>query len=251
METLERRDPARFGAALAVVGRAGLLGLCLLLGRASAEVPPSGARADCGTPLLRVDHSDPADLEHACEAWRRVSGFLVDRHGLRVAAPFDIVFTERVELDLGTERLRVLGHFDRQARVARVTSMSASWLGEPDRLMFRLPVDAELHTSVIAHELAHAVVLDNVRVAVPARTSGEYLAYVVQLMTMAPVTRARVLAEYEEGDFASLDDITEIRHLMRPHEFGVRAYRHFVREGHGYMLDLILSGGLQTDLPPY
>ncbi len=231
-----------------------LLASCLLAAvpagaGAGADAPPA-RQENCGTSHLRIHYFHPVDRDHACEAWRRVSAFLLDGHGLRVTAPVELIFAERVELDFGPQRFRVLGHYDRMARIVRVTSMTADWLREPDRLMFRLPINEEMHTSVVAHELAHAVLLDNFRVAHPGRACGEYLAYVVQLATMEPGMRERVLAQYEEGDFASLDNITEICHLMRPHEFGVRAYRHFAREGHGYMLELILSGGLQTDLPP-
>ena len=207
-------------------------------------------QGNCGTPHLQVRYAHQADLDRACEAWRRVAGFLLEGLALRVAAPITLSFDERVDLAFGAERIRVLGYHDRTTRSIRITSAAAEWLKEPDRLMFRQPVDAELHTSLIAHELAHAVLLDNFRVPQPGRACGEYLAYVVQLSTMEAGARERVLAGYDPGDFDSVDQITEIYHLMRPHEFGVRAYRHFAREGHAYMVELILSGRLHTDLPP-
>ncbi|WP_207538937.1 DUF6639 family protein [Sabulicella rubraurantiaca] len=240
-------------AASRTVSRPCLTALAFLLpflaGAAMAQ-PVKQRLADCGTPLLLVRYTHPPDLDHACEAWSRVSAFLLGEHRLRLDAPVELVFSERVELGPETDRLRVLGHFERATRIVQITSIAASWLREPGRLMFRLPMDEELHVSLVAHELAHAILFDNFRVAEPGRACGEYLAYVVQIATMAPHARVQVLAQYPERDFATLDDITEIFHVFFPHEFGVRSYRHFVREGHAYMMELILSGGLQTDLPP-
>ncbi len=227
-----------------------VLSLLLVLALCAAARAQDVREATCSGSPLRITYSVEVDRERACEAWRRVAGFLIVERNLRVTGPIALAFAERVEIDLGAERARVLGHYDRVRRIVRITSAEAAWLREPDRLLFSLPIDAELHTSLIAHELAHAVLLDNFRVAVPGRTCGEYMAYVVQIATMAPATRERVLAAYPAGDFDSPARITEVCHLMNPHGFGVRAFRHFVREGHRYMLDQILSGQVGTDLPP-
>ena len=202
--------------------------------------------------MLRIAHQHAVDFAHACEAWRRVARFLLDGHGLRVAAPISIVFAERVEIDLGPEKLRVLGFSDRATRTIRVTSMTAAWLRDPDRRMFRVPVDEELHTSLIAHELAHAILKDNYHTGVaPSLVCDEYVAYVTQLATMDPATRARVLDAYPTGDFASLDEITQVCLMMTPHEFGVRAWRHAERMGVGVMLGAILSGRFRVEEFPW
>jgi hypothetical protein len=219
-------------------------------GAASAEpATETLLRGQCPGAPLRIEYRIEADLAHACEAWLRVANFLVVERGLRVHAPVDVVFADRVDLDVGTWSLRVLGWYDRSRRILRVTSTQADWLREPDRLMFGQPVDADLHISLIVHELTHAVLLDNFRIAAPGRVCGEYMAYVVQLATMEPGSRARALASYVERDFDSLDDITEVAHLMNPHEFGVRAYRHFMRGGQDYILEEILAGRVGIDLP--
>ena len=175
----------------------------------------------------------------------------MEGRGLRVTAPIDIAFADRVEIELGAECFRVLGLHNRATHAIWITSMAAEWLWQPDRLMFRLPVNSELHTSLVVHEFVHAVIRDSYRgMGEPGHAASEYLAYVVQLATMEPGARARALAGYEGRDFASLDEINDICHAVQPHEFGVRAYRHFVREGHAYMVEVILSGRLQTDLFP-
>jgi hypothetical protein len=172
-----------------------------------------------------------------------VARFLLEGHGLRVAAPIAVAFAERVEIDLGPETLRVLGFSDRATRTIHVTSMAAAWLSDPDRLMFRLPVDEELHTSLIAHELAHAILKDNYHTGVaPSLVCDEYVAYVTQFATMDPAMRARVLAGYPPGDFASAEEITQVCLMMTPHEFGVRAWRHYERIGHRDMIGAILTG---------
>ncbi|HEV7266455.1 MAG TPA: DUF6639 family protein [Falsiroseomonas sp.] len=224
--------------------------LLLLRGAASAEPANEALRqGQCPGAPLRIEYTVDADLAHACEAWLRVASFLVVERGLRVDAPSDLVFADRVDLDVGAWNLRVLGWYDRSRRILRITSAQADWLREPDRVMFRRPVDDGLHISLIVHEMTHAVLLDNFRLAAPGRVGGEYMAYVVQLATMDPDRRARILAAYPEGDFGSLDEITEVAHLMNPHEFGVRAYRHFMRDGQDYILEEILAGRVGIDLP--
>ncbi|WP_270934972.1 DUF6639 family protein, partial [Falsiroseomonas oryzae] len=217
-----------------------------------ARAQPPVTETPCGTPLLRVTWAHAVDRDHACEAWRRVAAFLLDGHGLRVAAPVALAFAERVEIELGPERLRVLGYNDRAARVVRITSMTASWLRDPDRLMFRQPVDAELHVSLVVHELTHAILKDNYGGGVqPSLVCDEYLAYATQLATMDPATRARVLAGYPEGDFASLEEITQVCLMMTPHEFGVRTWRHFERVGPRTMFEAILSGRFRVEEYPW
>ncbi|WP_372624544.1 DUF6639 family protein [Falsiroseomonas sp.] len=234
-------------------GRLAVLFILLCLaGVAPARAQPAEAPADCGAPLLRIEHEHAVDLAHACEAWRRVARFLMGQHGMRVATPVTLAFVERVEIDLGSEKLRVLGFNDRAARTIRVTSMTAAWLRDPERLMFRQPVDEELHISLIVHELAHALLKDNYRIPVPSLVCDEYVAYVTQFATMAPATRARVLAGYPAQDFDSLDEITEVCLMMTPHEFGVRAWRHYERVGQREgMVEAILSGRFRVESFPW
>jgi|GEM_PF-5448267 len=225
--------------------------LATLLAATLAAAPRAEAVAACGTPLLRVEHVHAVDLAHACEAWRRVEDWALRRHGMRVGAPISVVFAQRVEIDLGPEKLRVLGYNDRPARLVRVTSRTADWLRDPDRLMFRQPVDDELHVSLIVHELMHAILKDNYRIPVPSLVCDEYLAYVAQFATMAPATRERVLAGYPGADFASVEEITQVCLMITPHEFGVRAWRHYAREGHRDMVERILSGRFRPEEYPW
>lgn len=209
----------------------------------------SAAAAECGTPLVRVQSGDPRDLRHACEAVRRVLALLGDGHGLVLRARVEIRFLPVVEIDLRQGPVRVFGRYDPDARRADVASFGSPWLRAPRRATFGLAVDEDLHTGIIAHELAHALTRDNYRVAVPGVASDEYLAYAVQIATLRPDTLARVLAANPGVDFASLDDVTEMRHAVHPHRFGVGAYRHFAREGHGYMVEEVLSGRFLTFMP--
>lgn len=83
------------------------------------------------------------------------------------------------------------------------------------------------------------MVRDNVRVAVPGRACGE-----------APATRTQARAAYSPTDVDGPARITEVCHMLNPHAFGVRARRHFIREGHRTMPEQILSGQVGIDLPP-
>jgi hypothetical protein len=231
--------------------RAVLLALALWVPGAAAEDPGTAAPvAACADPMLRLRATHAVDVAHACEASRRVTAFLGEARGMRLAAPVELEFAEVVELAFGGERVRVLGLADRAARWIRVTSMTAAWLRDPGRLMFGQPIDAELHTSLLVHEIAHVVIRDAAQGVDPGGAPSEYLAYVTQFATMAPDTRARILAAYPPGDFASTDEINDISHMMAPHAFGVRAWRHFRRAGGEAIIADILAGRLRSEMPP-
>lgn len=221
----------------------------------AAMLPATGAGADdrqsddCGNALVRVTYVSAADRDHACEALRRAHGFLVGEQGLVMRRPLAITFLDRVEIDCGDSAIRILGRYDQASQRIEVTSAAAEWLSDSGRRMFGLPLDDDLHISLITHEIAHAITKENYRIPQPGSASEEYIAYVTQIATLQPETRDRVLRNYAGKDFQTVDEITEILHQMRPHEFGVRAYRHFVREGHTHMIDDILSGRFRTFMP--
>lgn len=143
----------------------------------------------------------------------------------------------------------MFGRYDHAARRAYVANFRYAWLRDPRRRSFGLPVDEELHIGISAHEQVHALTRDNYPAAVPHVTSDNDLACAVQTAALRPNRRARVLAAKPGADFASLDDILEMGHAVRPRRFGVGAERHIAREGHSTMVVEVLSGRFLTFMP--
>jgi hypothetical protein len=59
-------------------------------------------------------------------------------------------------------------------------------VGTADDTVLGLPVDAVLYASIFAHEVAHAVIHQNLDGRKLSFAAHEYLAYAVQLGTLPP-----------------------------------------------------------------
>jgi hypothetical protein len=115
-----------------------------------------------------------------------------------------------------------------------------------------LEVDAAVHRSLVAHEVAHHIAATNFRMAEPTTVAHEYIAYVTMFATMERGARERILAQYPGEGFESEREIGLTIYLMDPTRFGVYAYRHFMRPGNGAsFMEAVLSGrALATEDPP-
>ncbi len=219
-----------------------------LIVQVAASAQPIRENA-CGDPLLRVAGFNETDFTHACEAFSRVKAYLLDEHKLRLREPVLIIFADRATADFGQHSYRVLGVNDREARQIRMTSFSSAWLHDEERLIYNMPISKEMHISLLAHELAHSILADNYQTNSRGFASEEYLAYSVQFATMNATLRDEILLLNPMEPFASTDDITDLYLMFNPHEFALRAYLHFLREGAARMLSQVLSGEFVTFLP--
>ena len=116
--------------------------------------------------------------------------------------------------DADTDRIDLLS-FD-QARRQTV--------GDP---LFGIPMNPGLYESVVAHEVTHAIVEQNLSARPDSRLIQEYAAYVVQLSTMAPDLRQDILRRYRQPGYADLDEMSWVYYQLDPSGFGVKVYRHF------------------------
>lgn len=220
----------------------------LLVVQFAASAQPIRENA-CGNPLLRVAGFNETDFTHACEAFRRVRAYLLDEHKLRLLEPVLIIFADRATADFGQHSYRVLGVNDREARQIRMTSFSSSWLHDAERSIYNMPISREMHISLLVHELTHSILTDNYQTNSRGFASEEYLAYSVQFATMNATLRDEILSLNPMKPFATTDDITDLYLMFNPHEFALRAYLHFAREGATRMLGQVLSGEFVT-FPP-
>lgn len=93
---------------------------------------------------------------------------------------------------------------------------------------FKLPMNEELFVGFAAHETTHALV-DEITAGRPiSRIAHEYLAYIVQLSTMAPAMRNDLLQGYDFPGFEHARQISLTYYALDPCAFGVKAYRHYM-----------------------
>ena len=180
-----------------------------------------------GIAAVTVQGASAADAVSACQGARRAVA-LLSRHGFSVRKSIPIVVTDTIELDGGA---LAAGIFDRRSGVITVRARAALAAGSAEGTFFGDLLNDDLYISIFAHEVAHAVIEQNDPHGGIAAVAHEYAAYAVQIATLSPDVRARVLARYPGRGFTEPAQINEIVLAMAPHRFAAQAYRHFVRAG--------------------
>ena len=120
-----------------------------------------------------------------------------------------------------------MGIYDPKADVVKVLARSAFSLGTTGDTVLGLPIDDALYASVFAHEVAHAVIHQNLGGQKLPYAAHEYLAYAVQLATLSAPNRERVLARFPGAAFTELEQVSEMALGLDPDWFAVKAYQHF------------------------
>lgn len=177
-----------------------------------------------------VQSDVPDDVGAACAGAADAMAFMA-AVGLGVPEPVLVELVNAMPTELrgdavgcyavGTRRTMVLAY----ARFAE----RGTWFG--------VPVSRALYRSVVAHEVAHAVVgchLGERRLPIAA---NEYLAYVTMFATMDPALRAQALAASPGPGFDRESQINALTYSVDPQRFGAAAYRHWRRQpdGLGYL----------------
>lgn len=98
------------------------------------------------------------------------------------------------------------------------------------KMWFGVPIDRELHRSVVVHEVGHAIIGCHASMTGLSKAAHEYLAYVTMLSTMEPALRERVLAATPGGQLDDESQFNSMIYAFDPLLFGVEAWRHFSRQ---------------------
>jgi hypothetical protein len=206
----------RGGVRLAAAGPVFLLGLIVATAPGVAATPCAGTRVS-----VAADNAD--DARFACRGVVEAVDFLAER-GFTVRQPVFVEVVESIDVVPGAS---VLGIYDPKADVVKVLARSAFSLGTTDDTVLGLPIDDALYTSIFAHEVAHAVIYQNLGGRKLPFAAHEYLAYAVQLATLSAPDRERVLARFPGAAFTELEQVSEIVLGLDPDRFAVKAYQHF------------------------
>lgn len=218
--------------------------LCALAVVAPASVAAEAAR-DCLEVHLRIEGGTSAQAETVCGAIEAAGDTLRDC-GLTQKAPVLI----RIVPGSVSAEIPCLGRFDSAAGTISLTDPRTycEFLA-PDSVYAGLPAD-EVFGSLAVHEYTHAL-LDQ---AVPDPripwVDQEYVAYAMQLQTMAEAPRNAIVATYRTGTRIEDGTINGIIHQLAPLLFASRAWTHFSQEenGCGFVRKLI-AGQASFALP--
>ncbi len=163
-----------------------------------------------------------SDHRAACAGVGRAIRFLGER-GLTAHGPLRIVVSDQLETLHGTP---VLGSFDPREGLISVPAWAVLTDGGTAATLFGLPLERELYVSIFAHEAAHAIIHALTANHRLSHAAHEYIAYTVQLATLASRLRDRILAADPAPGFSTEADINNVVLAFDPNRFAVRAYRH-------------------------
>lgn len=218
-----------------------LIAALILLGPQVAAFSQA-AQKICPELSLRVVYEAPEDADIVCTAGKEATAFM-ERHGFAIGLPIAV----RVVRDLPSKpHLPELGQFDAKTMEVRVLAWEYCVKIVGDRPPFGVPFNIDLHRSVVVHEIAHAIAQHNFQVEKPSIEAQEYIAYTVQLATMAVPLRDRILHRYAVPGFLADSEITSLYLALDPASFGVKAYRHFLgTNGGAPFFRRLLTGDFQ------
>jgi hypothetical protein len=205
--------PACFGAVFAAVGFACLLG---------APVG-HGAGLQCKGIPVRVYAPLPSERISICQAATHVVK-LLQSCGIEARSPLMI---EVVQKMAGGEGQGAYGCFDRSTGSIQLLAL--------DRCAEQLRTDesrrdldaADYFQSVAAHEVAHGILAQQEAASELPLVAQEYLAYALQIDSLAPNTRQAFLKPLHDRGTLRVELPHEILLFMNPPAFGAIAYLHF------------------------
>lgn len=177
----------------------------------------------CGGGLVAVIAQSKADRDAACGGAERAIAVL-DRLGLPVLSPIVVHVVDEITMTHGAS---ALGTFNPRTRLVKVLARSAYSVGSADEAVLGLPFDEELHASVFAHEVTHAVFHQHEDRIPLSPAAHEYVAYSVQLTTLPVDHRRRILERFEVTPFSDVDQVSSVILGFDPNGFGIKAYLHF------------------------
>jgi len=177
----------------------------------------------CGGDAVTVIAQSSADRDAACTGAERAFAVL-DRLGLPVLSPIVIHVVDEITVMHGAS---ALGIYDPKTRLVKVLARSAYSVGSTDEAVLGLPFDEDLHASVFAHEVTHAVFHQYEERIPLSPVAHEYVAYSVQLTTLPADHRQRILDRFKVSPFTNVSQVNGTLFAFDPNGFGVKAYLHF------------------------
>ncbi len=121
---------------------------------------------------------------------------------------------------------------------------------------FGIPMSISLWRSYLVHEIAHAIVERHFMADNHTLAPTEYIAAAAQLSTLPADVLAHILSNYRNvSAFRDESEITDLFYFMKPCEFAVKAYLHYLRPANGqkFIRRLLLKGlpdsGVRGNIP--
>lgn len=217
----------RVGLSTLIVSTSALFA-ALFLFIQTASVPHADD-ARCEHLSITLSGGSTDEIEIACSAGAKVADIL-KQCGIAVGNPFHIKFVEHPVRHCGVP---AYGTFDASSAIVELASFAVyRALVSRDSALARLDPKAAYH-SIIVHEMTHAMVSSLTRGPNLSRGAHEYLASVVQIQSMEPEDRRRLLGETRREVASDIQHFNDILYYLSPDEFAALAFEHFGQPENG------------------
>lgn len=174
----------------------------------------------CPEAPVRVSYERETDAHTVCEA-AHLAVAVMTEHGFLVAQPLAIDVVHNLP-----DKPHLLGTFNPKLEKIEILSYEDCAKRALTKPPFRVPMDLSMHRSFVVHEIAHTIAQQNFAISDPSVAAQEYIAYSVQLATMAPTLRETILARDQLDPFEDEFEITTVYLAFDPSSFAVKVYRH-------------------------
>ena len=134
----------------------------------------------------------------------------------------------------------------------QITLLSPDVLAQrPDTaVMFPGITTADIFSSLVAHELAHAALSHTAPGPSSDRTTQEYVATAIQFQTLAPADRARFLEAWEVETPVTPEGLNMFTLALAPGMFMSRAWQHFSAPENGCaFVGKLINGSVTLGVP--
>lgn len=228
---------------MVVIPRASVAALLIGIATLTTPVDAGEASPDCAACITGLEKMPVADRALICRASARVRDFFT-RYGIDPGAAIQV----RLAAQESVQAPRHLGLYDlRHRQITLLPYEHARDRMIPD-MLFGETIDEALYTSVVAHELAHAIADRHFRHRPASRVAQEYIAYTVQLSTLESSMRRGILSRFDQTAFADIDEMSTTYYALDPSGFGIKAFLHFRQlDDPGAFLHGLLSGEIHSD----
>lgn len=190
----------------------------------AAEIPGETAHHCNPTSPVNVFGATQTERELICRASAKAISFL---------AEFEITVHSRIEIHLSdatitSEGYLAYGSYDRIKDQIVLMSYEAISKGGDTARMYNEPFDLVHYQGAVAHEVAHAVVQQNMTEIPISPSSQEYLAHATQLAVLPTERRKLIIKKADVGPWLPGDTISDIYMAIEPTGFAVKSYLHLM-----------------------
>ncbi|BCR06801.1 hypothetical protein DESUT3_38700 [Desulfuromonas versatilis] len=223
-----------------------MIGLVLLLAVQAAS-GFAGERACPGQPAVLVASEDGEAYVEICAAAEKALAFL-GRYALHLKQPVTI---DIVEEKIDNHGYLAYGSYQSGQQRIRLMSYAAILANAENPTMYDEPFDRVHYAGVVAHEVAHAVVDQHIKVKKFAMAPQEYLAHATQLAVLPEARRTAIIQAMKVKPWEGGDSVSHIYMAMNPGKFAVKSYLHLtsLAEPAGFIQILLNNNWLYVHVP--